>query len=95
MTATIQIVIEKRDGVLSMPDEALRYSPSGSAAPSGNSGVSTVLYGWPRVWILRDGRPEAIPVQLGVHAGAYTEIVKGDLKTGDDLIVGESKAAKS
>ncbi len=90
MTATIQIVIEKRDGVLRMPDEALRYSPSGRTAPSGSSSISTELDGWPLVWILRDGRPAAIPVQLGVHADAYTEIVKGDVKPGDDLIVGES-----
>ncbi len=90
MTATIQIVIDRRDGVLRVPDEALRYSPSGRTAPSGSSSISTELDGWPLVWILRDGRPAAMPVQLGVHADAYTEIVKGNVKPGDDLIVGES-----
>jgi HlyD family secretion protein len=90
MTATIQIVIGRRDGVLRVPDEALRYSPGGRAAPRGSSSVSTALEGWPQVWILRDGRPAAIPVQLGIHAGAYTELVKGNLKPGDDLIVSES-----
>jgi len=90
MTATIKIVVARRDDVLRAPDQALRYSPAGPAAPSGSSGGRTPLDGWPQVWILREGRPAAVPVQLGLHAGAYTEIVKGDLKPGDDLIISES-----
>jgi len=90
MTATIKIVVARRDDVLRAPDQALRYSPAGRAAASGSSGGRTPLDGWPQVWILREGRPAAVPVQLGLHAGAYTEIVKGDLKPGDDLIISES-----
>jgi len=90
MTATIKIVVDRRDDVLRAPDQALRYSPAGRAAPSGSSGARTPLAGWPRVWILREGRPTAVPVQLGLHTGACTEIVKGDLKPGDDLIISES-----
>jgi len=90
MTATIKIVVARRDDVLRAPDQALRYSPAGRAAASGSSGGRTPLDGWPQVWILREGRPTAVPVQLGLHAGAYTEIVKGDLKPGDDLIISES-----
>ena len=92
MTATIKIVVDRRDDVLRAPDQALRYSPAGRAAASGSSGGRTPLDGWPQVWILREGRPTAVPVQLGLHAGAYTEIVKGDLKPGDDLIISESSS---
>ena len=45
--------------------------------------------GWSQLWILRDGKPTAIPVQLGLDDGAYTEIVKGDVQPGDELIIGE------
>ena len=90
MTATIKIVVDRRDDVLRVPDQALRYSPAGRAAPSGSSDARTPLDGWPQVWILREGRPTAVPVQLGLQDGAFTEIVKGDLKPGDDLIVSES-----
>ena len=31
-----------------------------------------------------------ITVQLGLDDGAYTEIVKGDVQPGDELIIGES-----
>ena len=90
MTATIKIVVDRRDDVLRAPDQALRYSPARRAAPSSSSGAGTPLDGGPRVWILREGRPTAVPVQLGLDDGAYTEIVKGDLKPGDELIISEN-----
>ena len=90
MTTTIKIVVDRRDNVLRAPDQALRYSPAGRAAPTGSSGAKTPLDGSPQVWILREGRPTAVPVQLGLQDGAFTEIVKGDLKPGDDLIISES-----
>jgi len=49
--------------------------------------------GWSRLWILRDGKPTAIPVQLGLDDSANTEIVEGDVRPGDELIIGESSAA--
>ena len=85
MTATARIVTDRRDAVLRVPDQALRYSPGNLAAPRGGSEE-----GSPRLWVLRDGKPTALPVELGLDDGAYTEIVKGDLQPGDDVIVGES-----
>lgn len=90
MTTTIKIVVDRRDNVLRAPDQALRYSPAGRAARTGSSGAKTPLDGSPQVWTLREGRPTAVPVQLGLQDGAFTEIVKGDLKPGDDLIISES-----
>jgi H+-transporting ATPase len=90
MNATIKIVVDRRDAVLRAPYQALHYSPAGRAAPSGSSGARTPLNDWQQVWILREGRPTAVPVQLGLQDGAYTEIVKGDLKPGDELIISES-----
>ncbi|MFZ0495062.1 MAG: plasma-membrane proton-efflux P-type ATPase [Methylocella sp.] len=90
MTTTIKIVVDRRDDVLRAPGQALRYSPRDLAVPHGGSGARTPLDGGPQVWILREGRPTAVPVQLGLHDGIYTEIVKGDLRPGDDLIISES-----
>ena len=89
MAATIKIVVDRRDDVLRAPDQALRYSPAAHAAPSNSSSARMRLDGGSRVWILREGRPTAVPVQLGLDDGAYTEIVKGDLKPGDELIISE------
>jgi len=90
MAATIKIVVDRRGDVLRAPDQALRYSPAGHAAPSSSSGARTPLDGGPRVWVLREGRPTAVPVQLGLDDGAYTEIVKADIQPGDDLVISES-----
>ncbi|MFY9658100.1 MAG: efflux RND transporter periplasmic adaptor subunit, partial [Methylocystis sp.] len=89
MAATIKIEVDRRDDVLRAPDQALRYSPAGHATPSSSTGAGTPLDGWQQVWILRNGRPTAVPVQHGLDDGAYREIVKGDLKQGDELIISE------
>jgi len=91
MAATIRIVIEKRDDVLRTPNQALHYSPRDLAVPSGGTSLRAPSDGWPQLWVLRDGGPTAITVQLGLDDGAYTEIVKGDLQPGDELIIGETR----
>ena len=90
MIAMIRIVVDRRDDVLRAPNQALRYSPRDLAVPNGAGGAMTPPDGWSQLWILRDGKPTAITVQLGLDDGAYTEIVKGDVQPGDELIIGES-----
>jgi HlyD family secretion protein len=93
MTATIRIVTKRRDDVLSAPNPALRYSPESPAVASDGADPMTSPDGSPRLWILRDGKPTAISVELGLDDGIYTEIIKGDLQPGDEVILGESGAA--
>jgi HlyD family secretion protein len=42
-----------------------------------------------RLWALRDGKAVAEPVTLGGSDGERTEIVSGDLRAGDALILGQ------
>ncbi|GEM_PF-105041 len=93
MTVEISIVVGRRDDVLRVPDRALHFSP-GRASLTGAAGPNTLPSGWSRLWILRDGKASAIMVQPGLDDGAYTEIVKGDLRAGDELIIGGSDDAK-
>ncbi len=86
MTATVGIVTAERDGVLRVPDQALRYLPTGSGVAPGSSNGLT------RVWVLRDGRPVAVSIKTGLDDDTYTEVVGGDLKAGDRVIVGEQRA---
>lgn len=80
MSATAKIIIARRDDVLRVPDDALGFSPRGaSPAPEGKS----------RVWALRYGKPEPVPLTLGLDDGEYSEIVSGALEPGDQVIVGE------
>ncbi|WP_156964599.1 HAD-IC family P-type ATPase [Methylocapsa aurea] len=91
MMATARVVVGRRDDVLRAPQQALRYSPSSRAA-STDAGRGAAPEGGSRLWVLRDGKPTAISVEIGLSDGAYAEIVKGDLRQADELIVGESRS---
>lgn len=45
------------------------------------------------VYVLKDGKPDPIPVQMGATDGSYVEIV-GPLKPGDQVITGGGPRAK-
>ncbi len=54
---------------------------------------TTVTGGTPKVWALRDGRPEPIELQTGATNGQVTEVVGGTLTPGTALIT-EAQDAK-
>src|SRR5581483_7324239 len=85
MTATVRIVVDHRDDAVRVPDQALRYAPGGQA-PSGSQ---------PRVWVLHDGRPVAVPIDIGLDDDAFSEVVRGDVTAGDPVITGEQAGATS
>ena len=84
MTAASRIVVDQRNDVIRVPNQALRYVPSGLAG-AGQSGQA-------QIWILRDGQPVAIPVVTGLNDDSFTEIVSGDAKSGDFVITAEQIA---
>lgn len=77
--------------------------PSDSEQKSGRSLFRSLLPGPPRfrkaskheapsqadqkVWVLREGKPVAVPVIIGPSDGTRTQLVKGELKAGDEVIV--------
>lgn len=85
MTAATRIVTEQRSDVVRVPSQGLRYSPGGSAAAN--------VQDQAQVWVLRDGEPVAVPVTAGLDDDSFTEIVKGELRPDDRIIVGEQRAA--
>jgi len=46
-----------------------------------------------QVWVLEDGKPKAVSVVTGVTDGGFTELLRGDLKDGQEVIVGLNFAA--
>jgi HlyD family secretion protein len=91
MTASTQIVIDQRSDVLRVPDQALRYTPGSLAG----AGAGAPAKGQSRIWLLRDGRPVAVPVVLGLDDGAFAEIVHGDIQPGDQVITAEIRGQTS
>ncbi len=78
MYAEVDLVTEQRKNVLSVPVEAV--DGSGSAA---------------RVFAVEPtGKIQIIPVTLGIETAREVEILSGDLKDGDDVVVGSRSALK-
>lgn len=86
MTATLTIRTVDKKGVLLVPNEALRFSPSTNEKTYKNTGV----------WKLEPGQePTRVDVKIGIIATQETEIVSGDIKEGDVVIVGENNITVS
>ena len=94
MTAATQIIIDQRNDVLRVPNQALRYVPGGLSAV-GAGGTRTPTNKQPEVWVLRDGLPVGVTVVTGLSDDNFTEIVKGDLNPGDQVISAESRGKAS
>ncbi len=94
MTTTVKIVTEKRQNVLRIHDQALRYAPDGIGGTTGGDGDRAAAVGdsdgtSASVWVLRNGRPACVPVTIGIDDDTFAEVVKGDLRPGDQVIVSE------
>jgi len=92
MTAEIRIVVDSRDNVLKVPKAALRFTPPVVEALTGASAGQPL--GGGTVWLLSGERPQPVPVRTGISDGVSTEIVEGELKAGQEVIVGVSKSDK-
>ncbi|HEY4738058.1 MAG TPA: cation transporting ATPase C-terminal domain-containing protein, partial [Xanthobacteraceae bacterium] len=82
VSANARIEVESREGLLFAPNEAVLYAQDKCRRPRVDRCAS-------QLWVLRDGRPVAVSVELGSSDGERTEIIGGDLKAGDILILGE------
>ncbi|EYF04721.1 efflux RND transporter periplasmic adaptor subunit [Chondromyces apiculatus] len=65
----------------------------GEGEPGGGEGDGAPQQTRRTVWVLRDGRPQPVRVVIGVTDGTNTEVVEGDLKEGDAVIISSSGGA--
>ena len=99
MTANVTFVTAKADEVLRVPNAALRFKlddttsgkPDGARAggPRGrpDGGTGGWVPGQKAVYVLRDGLPVRVQVQLGLSDGTSSEVTSGELQEGDLVIV--------
>ncbi len=99
MTASVRIVTERKPDVLRVPNAALRFRPPGvepertqRPAGAGPGGRGPMVQG--RVWIVgQEGKPEAVPLKLGIGDGTFTEVLDDALKEQQEVIIGLSGAS--
>ncbi|MDO8988435.1 MAG: efflux RND transporter periplasmic adaptor subunit [Sideroxyarcus sp.] len=96
MTAYVNIVVAQRKDVLTVPNTALRFRPAnaGKARTNGDKprgegrgkdkGDATPMG---TVYVLDNGQPKAVRISVGITDNRMTEVVGGELKEGDAVIV--------
>jgi len=110
MTATATITVQSLNNALLVPNHALRFLPSQTPeasggmlgrllpAPPGMNGNKqddgSAALNRPRVWVVRNNEPVAIPVSVGSTDGHFTEVKSGDVIPGMPLIVEALKGSK-
>jgi len=99
MTATTRIITDQRNDVLRVPNRALRFSPGGlMTGPEGSNTAGSLTESHTsqsEVWVLSSGHPVRVPLELGLDDDTYTEVLKSDLKPGDQVIIGEQSGEGS
>lgn len=107
MTAYVNVVIADKKSIPLVPNAALRYKPTKAptketqegmkqnpqAKPKGKSENKDGNYGV--VYILENGLPKAVKVQLGITDNRVTEILSENISVGDKIIVEENKATST
>jgi HlyD family secretion protein len=84
MTATSRLIVDERIDVIRVPNQALRYTPGGLARARSRDQA--------QVWVQREQGPVPVSVVAGLQDDGFTEIVSGELKPGDQVIIAERAA---
>ena len=80
MTADVSIITSVVRNVLRIPNGALRFRPMVKGKPA-------AAERGPAIWTLENKKLKRIPVKIGFSDGTLTELVSGDVKEGETVIV--------
>ena len=110
MTAYVNIGTARKEGVLLVPNAALRFKPADASEKSAENGgkpASTAAPAAPgekkgkkrdgqsgTVYVLSGDEIKPVSVQVGITDNRNTEVVSGDLKAGDRVVTGENAGGK-
>jgi len=79
MTANVSILVAGKKGILKVPNTALRFRPPETDKPA--------VYKNAGVWIVANQSPKRVDVTTGIGDDKYTEILSGEIKEGQEVIV--------
>lgn len=104
MTARVDIVAARKDGALKIANAALRFRPTedadkkkdGNDAGKKNDAVNDAAADrTPRVYRLKDGKPERVDVKTGINDGRFTDLLSGAVNEGDKLVIRDLQAKQA
>lgn len=91
MTANARILTAKLNDTFKVPNAVLRIHPSASMLKQ--FGLSAAPAGKQQVFVLRNGKLKAIPVDFGISDGQFTAVSASGLQAGDQIVQRFSSAA--
>ncbi len=95
MTANVTITTARRNDVLRVPIQALRFSPTSLSlmSLSATSPVPTSPAGSHerRVWVADGSVIRPVSIVAGLDDGHYVEVVSGDLRPGESVVTAQSR----
>ena len=93
MTAYVSVQVAQSKQALAVPNAALRFRPAeGSEVASKEKPQPRTDDHSGTVYVTDVGKLRAIPVRTGISDGRFTEILDGDVKPGDPLVVASGEA---
>ena len=88
MTANVSIIVSQKKDVLRIPNAALRFTmPDKDKDKTKKAQQKGPGQKGSGVWIVEGGKPKRISVSTGVSDGSYTELISGEIKEGQEVIV--------
>jgi HlyD family secretion protein len=98
MTAYVSIVVEERKDALLVPNAALRFKPANADTSKKPNADGAAKNGKPKrdafsgtVYVMQGATLSPVSVTLGITDNRNTEIVGGDLKVGDQVVIADTQ----
>jgi HlyD family secretion protein len=95
MTAYVSFVIEERSNVLLAPNAALRFKPRDverdNKGPGNSKREKSAKAPSAKVYVVRGDGITPVPVQVGITDGRYSEVLSGDVKPGDRVVLEDNQ----
>jgi HlyD family secretion protein len=91
MTATLQVAVSETAATLKIPNQALRFRPSGAGAriEHENANQAASSRAPATIWLVgKDGQPNPVAVRVGVSDNTSTALLEGPLQEGQQVITG-------
>ena len=93
MTAYVNITVAQRKNALLVPNAALRFKPADAAPKNGKNRKDERKKGaGATVYVLEKDKLKPIAIATGITDNKFTEVLSGDLKAGDAVVVEETAA---
>jgi HlyD family secretion protein len=96
MTASVTFVYATNDDALRLPNAAIRFKPdpatlaamrSATAEPAARESNGSLRSDERLVWVRRGTTSGQVTVRAGISDGSSTEVLAGDLREGDEVVV--------